>query len=165
MEQLRFKDGQWNLKKKVLHNGTFNANPLSAVAGIVCLDLLADGKVHIFCDGQAAKLRAGFNQILNKLEIEGAAWGESSVFHLALGVSVPARGDGDLRDPQLPPDQLKRPMTHEVETALSLAMLHEGVHLFHSAGLLSMAHDDHVIDDTLGAFERALTKLQECKIL
>jgi glutamate-1-semialdehyde 2,1-aminomutase len=165
MEQLRFKDGKWNLKKKVLHNGTFNANPLSAVAGITCLDILADGRVHAFCDGQAAKLRAGFNQIMNKLEVEGCAWGESSVFHLALGVPVPVRGDGDLRDPQLPPEQLKRPMSREVETALSLAMLHEGVHLFHSAGLLSIAHDDNVIEDTLKAFERSLVRMQECKLL
>ncbi len=165
MDQLRFKDKAWNVEHKVLHNGTFNANPLSAAAAITCLDIVADGKVQQFADGQAAKLRRGFNQMMNRLEVEGAAWGDSSVFHLMLGVPVPARGDGDLRDPQLPAQTLKKGSAPQIDQAFNLAMLHEGVHIFHSGGLLSIAHDDVVIEDTLAAFERALVTLQENKIL
>lgn len=168
MELLRFKDKAWNVEHKVLHNGTFNANPLSAAAAITCLDLIADGKVQTYCDEQAAKLRKGLNRILDRLEVEGCAWGESSVFHLILGVSVPARNhgdDGDVRDPQLSPDMLKKGSVSEIDQALTLAMLHEGVHVFHGGGLLSIAHDDATIDDTLRAFERALATMQEYKII
>ena len=165
MEQLRFKDKQWNIDHKVLHNGTFNANPLSAAAGIACLDTIADGKVQAFCDGQTVKLRSGFNAILNRHEIEGCAYGESSVFRIMLGVPVPERGDGDLRDPSLPPDVLKKGTPAQIDHLLHLAMLHEGVHLFHGGGLLSIGHDDQVVADTLVAFERVVVELQSLKML
>src|SRR5207302_10379097 len=32
--------------RRIRHPGTFNANPLSAAAGISCLDVIRDGKVH-----------------------------------------------------------------------------------------------------------------------
>ncbi|MBI3733811.1 MAG: aspartate aminotransferase family protein [Chloroflexi bacterium] len=159
MDQLRFRDKAWNVEHKILHNGTFNANPLSAAAAIACLDTIADGKVQAFADAQAAKLRAGFNRILNELEVEGAAWGESSVFHLILGVPVPARPDGDLRDPQMPADVLKAGSAPVIDQALTLAMLAEGVHMG------SLAHDDAVVDDTLRAFRNSLARMQELKLV
>ncbi len=165
MEQLKFKDRQWNVEHKVLHNGTFNANPLSAAAAVACLDAIADGKVHAYVDGQAAKLRKGFNAVLNRMEIEGAAWGESSVFHVVLGVHAPARGDGDLRDPGLPIEALKKGSPEAIDKAFHLAMYHHGVHMFHAGGLLSIAHDDTVIDNTLKAFESTLGEMQAAKLL
>lgn len=165
MEQLRFKDKAWNVDHKVLHNGTFNANPLSAAAGIACLDIIADGKVQAFCDGQAVKLRAGLNSILNRHEIEGCAYGESSMFHMLLGVPVSDRGDGDVRDPGLSADVLKNGTPRDIDHALHLAMLHEGVHLFHGGGILGIGHDDQIVADTLTAFERAVVELQSQKML
>lgn len=165
MEQLRFKDKQWNLDHKVLHNGTFNANPLSAAAGIACLDIIADGKIQTFCDGQAVKLRSGFNAILNRHEIEGCVYGESSMFHLLLGVPVPERGDGDVKDPGLSADVLKKGTPGQIDHSLHLAMLHEGVHLFHGGGILGIGHDAQIVDDTLAAFERVIVQLQELKML
>ena len=105
------------------------------------------------------------NAIMNRHEVEGCAYGQSSHFSVILGVPVPARGDGDLADPRLPSDTLKKGTPPEVNQALHLSMLHNGVHLFHGSGLLSSAHDDHVVDQTLQAFERTLTELQERKIL
>jgi glutamate-1-semialdehyde 2,1-aminomutase len=165
MELLRFKDPEWNIERKVLHNGTFNANPLSAAAGVACLDQLADGRLQALADGRAARLRQGLNQALNRLGVAGCAWGEASVFHVLLGVDVPARGDCDLRDPQLPAATLRKGSAPAINQAFELAMWHEGVHLFHSGGLLSIAHDDTVIARTLDAFSRSLTTMRECKLL
>ncbi len=165
MELLRFKDKEWNRDHKILHNGTFNANPLSAAAAIACLDIIADGKVQAFADAQAAKLRSGMNSILNRLEVEGCAYGDSSAFHVILGKSVPARRNGDLYDPQLPADVLKQGSAPEIAQALTLSMLAEGVHVFHGGGLLSVAHDDATIDQTLQAFEKALVRMQELKLV
>ena len=165
MEQLRFKDKAWNIEHKVLHNGTFNANPLSAAAGIACLDIIADGKVQAFCDGQAVKLRSGMNSILNRHEVEGCVYGESSMFHMLLGVPVSERGDGDVRDPGLSADVLKNGTPRQIDHALHLAMLHEGIHLFHGGGILGIGHDDQIVADTLTAFERAIVELQAQKML
>jgi glutamate-1-semialdehyde 2,1-aminomutase len=87
------------------------------------------------------------------------------VFHLILGVAVPSRGDGDLRDPKLAPEVLSKGSAPVVDQAFHLAMWHEGVHIFHAGGLLSIAHSDDVIAKTLIAFERALVTMRECKIL
>ncbi len=166
MEQLRFSpDPNWNREHKVLHNGTFNANPLSAAAAIACLDQIVDGRVQAFADAQTAKLRIGFNRVLGRMNVEGAAWGDSSVFHLILGVPVPARSDGDLRDPKLPAAALKKGSPKAIDQAFHLAMWHEGVHIFRGGGLLSSTHDDAVISRILVAFERTLATMQEHKLL
>lgn len=34
MRYLAFGDADWNCDHKICHNGTFNANPLSAAAGV-----------------------------------------------------------------------------------------------------------------------------------
>jgi glutamate-1-semialdehyde 2,1-aminomutase len=44
-------------------------------------------------------------------------------------------------------------------------MLHEGVHIFHGGGLLSIGHTDDVIEQTLKAFENALLRMRELKMI
>jgi glutamate-1-semialdehyde 2,1-aminomutase len=165
MDQLRFQDKTWNVERKIMHNGTFNANPLSAAAAVACLDLIADGKVQEFAAGQTSKLRAGMNAILNRHEVEGCVYGQSSHFRVLLGVQVPSRTDGDLGDPQLSNAALKKGSPPEVDRALHLVMFHHGVHLFHGSGLLSVAHDDQVVAQTLKAFEHTVVELQDHKLL
>ena len=48
---------------------------------------------------------------------------------------------------------------------IDLALLNEGVHSFHGGGLVSIAHDDAVVDQTLSAFERVLVKFQAEQLL
>ena len=53
-----------NRRAKIAHAGTFNANPLSAAAGVAMLAAVADGQAIRFVNQQAAKLRHGLNEIL-----------------------------------------------------------------------------------------------------
>ena len=39
-------DPQWDRERRIAHNGTFNANPLSAVAGIAALELVRDEAIN-----------------------------------------------------------------------------------------------------------------------
>ena len=52
----------WNARKKVRHQGTFNANPLSASAGTTALSIVAEGWPARHVNDLAALLRAEFNQ-------------------------------------------------------------------------------------------------------
>ncbi|MGH2614440.1 MAG: aspartate aminotransferase family protein, partial [Thermomicrobiales bacterium] len=56
MEMLAFKDdAEWNTKRKVRHQGTYNASPVAAAAGTACLQKAADPAVQRYCDELTAR--------------------------------------------------------------------------------------------------------------
>ena len=79
-------DPEFNRTRRVGHNGTFNANPLSAAAGSKALELVATTPVNDTADAMAARLKDGLNDLLARMEIPGCAAGVSSVVFLRLGV-------------------------------------------------------------------------------
>ncbi len=157
MELLEFRDDPgW---RKVSHPGTHNAHPVSAAAGVACLRAIADGQAQRQADAMAARLRSGLNALLRRLDIPGVAYGQSSGFHLLLGVTVPDMPDGNISDPGLDPLILKRGLPAVLSTAVHCGMLLEGVHLFRGRGLLSTAHTTREVDQTLEAFEKTLHRM------
>jgi len=162
MDHLVFKDeAAWNAKKKIGHPGTFNANPLTAAAGVACLIKCADPAVQAHCDALAARVRIGFNTVLENHAILGASWGESSIFHVIVGEEVSNRIAGDLREPDgISATNLKVSGHSGVNGALHAAMQLEGIDLFHGGGLLSTAHTENDVDFTIDAFDRALGRLK-----
>ena len=162
MNLLAFRDDpQWNRHKKVGHPGTYNANPLSAVAGVAALEILSDPGQQESADRLAARLRAGFNRVLLHEEVPGFCYGESSVFHLVLGSALPGgTPDGDLRAPEgVAAETLKRGMGGQVGEALQCGMYVEGVDVFHGGGLLSIAHTDADVDRTIEAFDTTIRRM------
>jgi glutamate-1-semialdehyde 2,1-aminomutase len=162
MEVLAFKDDPtWNATRKVRHQGTYNANPVTAVAGAACLERIADGAAQRRCDELAARLRVGFNDVLERRDLPGFAWGESSVFHVALGMTCENRTAGDLRKPEGPTAAaLKTSAGTRQGSLLYPALLLEGVELFHGGGMLSTAHTEADVDATVAAFDRSLLRME-----
>ena len=87
-------DPEYNHNRRIAHNGTFNANPLSAVAGIKALELLSTTSVNETADAMGQRLKDGINNLLAKIEVDGCATGISSLIFLRLGVD-PAAADPD----------------------------------------------------------------------
>lgn len=162
MEHLVFKDEPgWNAKKKVIHPGTYNANPLSAAAGFACLQKCENPDVQRHCDEMASRLRAGLNTVLENHGVNGCAWGDASTFHVIVGEVVTNRTAGDLRVPEgLSPATLKASGKAGLAGPLSVAMLLEGVDLFAGGGMLSVAHTADDVDFTIGAFDRAIQRMR-----
>ncbi|MFO7270963.1 aspartate aminotransferase family protein [Sphaerobacter thermophilus] len=160
MALLEFRDDPgW---RKVGHPGTFNANPLSAVAGATCLQMVADPRVQRHADEMAAKIRAGFNEVLVRRGVPGFCYGESSVFHVMLGVECSNMTSGDLRMPEgVDPVVLKRGPAPKLSLALHQGMINEGVDLFHGGGLLSAAHSEEDIAKTIEAFDRTVARMAD----
>jgi glutamate-1-semialdehyde 2,1-aminomutase len=163
MEYLEFKDEPgWNAKKKVIHPGTYNANPLAATAGYTCLKRCADASIQQQCDEMASRLRAGVNSVMERHGVEGCAWGESSAFHIIVGEHCSNRTAGDLHTPEgIAPGTLKASGKAGLATSLSLGMLLEGVDLFNAGGLLSVTHSADDVDFTIEAFERTLSRMRQ----
>jgi glutamate-1-semialdehyde 2,1-aminomutase len=151
-------------KQKVGHPGTFNANPLSAAAGVTCLREIADGRAQRVAAENAAQLRAGMNGVLCDLGIRGAVYGQSSEFRVLLGgPTVPEAADYDPRD--LPWDALAHGSPPEAERLAQLALLNRGVHLFGNGGLASFVHTPTDIADTVDAWRGSLLALQSERAL
>jgi len=139
---------------RIHHPGTFNANPLSAAAGIACLDHVKDGAAQARCNELARTLRDGLNAVLARRGVRGVAYGEASTFRLAFDARLTPGDPTSLRG--VSPDALRTQRQTPVAQNLTLALLLEGMHLLGWGGFLSTAHSPQDITMTVGALDRAL---------
>ena len=137
----------------IRHPGTFNANPLSAAAGVVALGIVERDPVVQTADKQAIRLKKGLNNVLQSMEIPGGAYGVSSIVMVSLGTPV------DTDDPHAVPagvEQGGRPVANEVLDQLQLAIVNEGLWTHPASLILSSTHSDSDIDETVNRYEAGL---------
>jgi glutamate-1-semialdehyde 2,1-aminomutase len=160
MDQLAFRDDSaWNREDRVGHAGTFNANPLTAAAGLATLELLADGQAHTRGDRAGQTLRTGIAEVIEKLGVDAYVYGESSIVNLFLG---PHRHGLALDRPaaQLDHRILMEHPDQEAYHRLRCALILHGVDLPLFHGWVSAAHSDEDLEQTIRAFEAAVRLLQ-----
>lgn len=160
LQHLAFGTAEWNQASKIRHQGTFNANPLSAAAGSAMLELVRDTDVCEQTATQCQQLILALNELFSAYNLRGwTAYGDSSIFHIFAG------GNPEVT-PGSPPlaasfAEIKRHGDPTTISALRQALLCEGVDLMRGAsGFISIAHDDDVIRETIAAFARALDVLK-----
>ncbi len=160
MLEIRGGDSEWDGRIRVQHQGTFNANPISAAAGTAALRLIAEGEETTRADATCARLVRGLNALFNELSVPGSVWGVSSMWHLNLGephdgtrVPQPSGIEWDATDE--PPGV--RP---ELEQPLKWALFTHGVDLMGTGGMISSAHGDTDIDQTIEAFRATIGELR-----
>jgi glutamate-1-semialdehyde 2,1-aminomutase len=69
-------------KEKIAHPGTFNANPLSAAAGVATLEIIAASNACARANAYGATLRARLNEVLEEERVKWAVHGSYSGFHI-----------------------------------------------------------------------------------
>jgi glutamate-1-semialdehyde 2,1-aminomutase len=149
-------------REKIHHPGTFNANPVSAAAGVACLTVLAETDANDVAAARAAELRSGLNEVLAEAELPWAAYGTSSGFHL---FTNPNRREGvrpDRFDPHACSlDELKGGNPALIGR-LRLALLVNGVDTNQRlGGFTSAAHTSADIGETLVAWREAVRMLRD----
>jgi glutamate-1-semialdehyde 2,1-aminomutase len=149
-------DPEWDNTERVYHPGTFNGNPLSAVAGATCLEMIAAEPINHQADAMAARLKAGLNGVFTRMEVGGHAYGVASMIHFTLA-------DGDF-DHEFGPDvnrRIKSAAASAAVTGIKRALQNHGVDIMgRDAFLVSATHDEADIDATLAAFETTLTEVR-----
>ncbi len=161
MDLLKFSgDDEKDQKNKIRHQGTFNANPVSAAAGIACLEIVSTGKPQKEAATKATEIRKALNEIIRSYEVEGCVYGDSSVFHITLGARPEDFTGGDIKNPRLSPEVLKNGMEKNLAKLFQLSMLVEGIDFFHLGGLVSSVHTDEDVEKTVRAFEVTIQRLR-----
>jgi glutamate-1-semialdehyde 2,1-aminomutase len=159
MRHLDFGDEAWNREHKIRHNGTFNANPLAAAAGVAALEHVRAGWPHAHTIPIAERMVAGLNGVLRERRLRGwSAYGDGSIFHLVAGVT-PALEPGAAPN-ELSAADLKRGGDPQVLGLLRMALLNQGIDLMRGrSGFISIAHTAGDIDMAVAAFTAALDDL------
>ena len=155
MIQLR-DDPEFNSTQRVAHNGTYNGNPLSAAAGVKALELVATTPVNDTVNAKGDRLKAGFNELLTRMEVPGYASGVGSVIFLRLGIEP----DGDRESHILSPEEQRIADNPARTNKLVLGLLNHGVHST-ARFILSAAHTEQDIDETVAATGEVLAELRE----
>jgi glutamate-1-semialdehyde 2,1-aminomutase len=138
--------------ERVLQQGTFNANPLSAAAGLTALQIVGEGWATSQSDQAGEQMRNGLRDSLERKGVAGAVLGESSVFQILLGEGM--------EDAVASTDVQRLMAGRGAVNTLRKAMLLNGVDLMRSGGFTSIVHGDREITHALTAFDSALEMLQ-----
>lgn len=159
MNVLSFDARERHGRPKIGHPGTYNANPLSSAAGIACLKHVADPSVQQRATATAAAIRSGMNAALRREGIPGCAYGDASMFRLALGgETLPP--ETDLRAPLPGVPVAREGMPGDLAQSFNLSMLQQGIALFGGRGITSIAHSEDDVAKTVTAFAESLTQLR-----
>ena len=149
-------DPEWDSTRRVYHPGTFNGNPLTAVAGATCLEMIASQPINQTADAMAARLKLGLNELFGKMEVAGHAHGIASMVHVTL-----ADCDCDRELCTMPHSQIKAAAASPKVTGMKRGLQNCGVDIMgRDAFLVSATHTESDIDQTLAAFERTLAAIR-----
>jgi len=147
-------------REKIGHPGTFNANPVSAAAGIACLTILAETDAVQKAADTAANLRDGLNGVLAEAGLKWAVYGTYSGFHLFVnpkGRDITPHGF----DPYACEMEELKSQPPKLNQRMRLALLLNGVDTNpRLGGLVSSAHSAQDVADTLVAWREALKMLK-----
>jgi glutamate-1-semialdehyde 2,1-aminomutase len=124
---------------RIAHPGTYNGNPLSAAAGVACLEIVRDPAIQNKAADTATKIKAGFTEALNRNGVEGAVGGWMSY------ITTTLKGKGSAWDLQL---------------AWRAAMQLAGVDPSGTSLIVSAVHNDEDVERTVAAYESAIHRLQ-----
>ncbi|HEX5271573.1 MAG TPA: aspartate aminotransferase family protein, partial [Gemmataceae bacterium] len=146
---------------KMRHPGTFNANPLSAAAGIATLELVATGEPCRKANEAARLLRQRLNRLFAERGWDWVAYGEFS------GVRLLPRYDGPRPDSDdfIPHggafEKLDPPPEPKLVHAFRRGMLLHGVDLPGLGGMTTAAHTEDDVERTVAAVAATVEALRE----
>ena len=158
MEMMSFRGNpDWDDHRRIGQGGTFNANPPTAVAGIVGLKMIAEQPINERADAMASRLKSGLNEAFQRAEVPGFAYGIASLVNPILGLEP----TNDYEAPVITYEERRAAMTSKRAGFLTKAMLNYGVHVMGGqVFMVSSAHAEEQIDRTVEAFEASLRDLR-----
>jgi glutamate-1-semialdehyde 2,1-aminomutase len=147
-------------KPKMRHPGTFNANPLSAAAGVATLQLVATGEPCRRANDAARLLRQRLNGLFAERGWDWVAYGEFSYFRLLPGYSGPRPTGDDVIPYGGDFGRLDVPRDVRLVHAFRRGMLLHGVDVAALGGLTTAAHTEEDVEWTVAAVAATVEALR-----
>jgi glutamate-1-semialdehyde 2,1-aminomutase len=153
---LEFRPG----KPKMKHPGTFNANPLSAAAGVTALGLVATGEPCRRANDMGRLLRQRLNALFAERNAGWVVYGEFSGFRLLPSYRGPRPAGDDFIPYGGAPERLEAGGDRELMYAFRRGMLLNGVDLPGLGGMTTAAHTEADVERTVAAVAGTLELLE-----
>jgi glutamate-1-semialdehyde 2,1-aminomutase len=147
----------------VPHQGTYNAETVSARAGIETLKIISSSDVIATANRTAARLREELNAVARRLGSSWCVYGNFSNFHIYTNPDHEAVGPEDIMAGKVPSQKLKSLSGGgELPHLIRAGLICGGVDIsIWPGGLLSCRHTPQDIDRTSVAFEKTLKMLAD----
>jgi glutamate-1-semialdehyde 2,1-aminomutase len=162
LDLLDFRITKASEREKIAHPGTFNANPLSAAAGVAALEIVGTTDACARANRYGDALRQRLNEVFEEERVPWAAYGTFSMFHIFTNPDRVAITPTRFNPLEHPPESLAGNRQAEIVHKLRLAMMLGGVDLSSSpGGLISATHEEAELEDTLQAVRNAIRLLRQ----
>lgn len=149
------------LGKKMKHPGTYNGNPLSAAAGVACLDIVHTGEPNRKANAMATLLRKGLNEVFADKQVPWVAYGDFS----GIKIHPEYHGPRPTGDDFIPYDndyqKLDRKFDGKLGHAFRCGLLLNGVDWMGWGGSTSAAHSEEDIARTVEGFASCVDLLKQ----
>jgi glutamate-1-semialdehyde 2,1-aminomutase len=147
--------------EKIVHPGTFNANPISAAAAIATLEILSTTDACAKASAYGAKMRGQMNEVLEEEGVKWAVYGSFSGFHIFTNPEGADISPGTFDAAAFIPAMMRTKKGDPLPTALRMGMLINGVDVnTGSAGVISAVHGDEEMATTVEAFRTTIRSLK-----
>jgi glutamate-1-semialdehyde 2,1-aminomutase len=149
-------------REKISHQGTFNANPLSAAAGVAALEIVGTTDACTRANRYTDAMRERINEVFEEEHVPWAAYGMFSNFHIFTNPDrspiVPSR----FNPKAVPAEAFFDKRQVGVVNKFRLAMMTGGVDFSGSpGGLTSATHGEAELEDTVKALRNTVRMLKQ----
>jgi glutamate-1-semialdehyde 2,1-aminomutase len=161
LAHLEFRPG----KPKMKHPGTFNANPLSAAAGVAALKLVSTGEPCRRANEAGKQLRRKLNAMFAEKNVDWIAYGDFSRFRLLPRYDGPRPTSDDFIPCGGDLNQLEGAKDVRLSHLFRQALLLNGVDLPGLSGMTMLPHTDADIDKMVQATATAIDWLRDESVI
>jgi len=149
-------------REKISHQGTFNANPLSAAAGVAALEIVGTTDACARANRYSDTLCRRINEVFEEEHVPWAAYHMFSNFHIFTNPDHQTISPTRFDPLAQPAETLAGNRQAGVVHKLRLAMMTGGVDFSGSpGGLTSATHGEAELDDTLTALRKSVRMLKQ----
>lgn len=146
--------------KKVLHQGTFTGNPVTAAAAIAAIDTIIEDDVCAKINDLGQFARNEMNAMFARKGLNWMAYGRFSGFHLMPGLAPDTTDTGLITR-----GEVERPDVNMI-AAMRMALILEGVDIGGRGSVfLSAQHEQEHIVRLVSTFDRVLDRLADENLL
>ncbi len=161
LDQLDFEVSAAQGKEKIGHQGTYNANPVCAAAGIAALEIIETEDPCTTASATTQKIRDGITSVFKDESVPWYCYGEHSGFYVFTDPDHQVTSHDNFDPAKLAVDVIKRSGKVPAVNKFRLALLNAGVDISGKpGGIVSAVHDDGDVARTVEGVRDAVRALR-----